>query len=65
MNTVTDTIIDKLTMPPEEREEVAAVAAKIQMEQDSKIFVELVTELNDLLERKERRLLAREQTSSA
>jgi len=52
-------------MTSEERERVAALVAKIQIEQDSKIFLELVTELNDLLERKEHRLLVREQTSSA
>lgn len=43
-------------MTPEERIQVAALVAKINIEKDHDKFTELVRELNDLLEAKERRL---------
>ena len=45
-----------LTMTPEERERMYEICAKLQVEQDHTAFTRLMTELNNLLERKEHRL---------
>lgn len=43
-------------MKPEERERMYELCALIEKEQDHHRFLELIEELNDLLERKERRM---------
>jgi hypothetical protein len=43
-------------MSPEEREQMNRLCARIQREQDHRVFTNLVEELNELLERKEKRL---------
>ena len=43
-------------MTPEERAEVERLVRLIQEEKDHVKFLELITQLNDLLDRKERRL---------
>jgi hypothetical protein len=43
-------------MTPEEREQMNRLCERIQMEQDHQQFTKLVTQLNELLSRKERRL---------
>ena len=43
-------------MTPEEKSELDALCQRIQEEHDHDKFTELVTQLNDLLERKEKRL---------
>jgi hypothetical protein len=42
-------------MTPEEREQMNRLCERIQIEKDAKIFMLLVEQLNDLLERKEKR----------
>lgn len=46
-------------MTPEERERMYEICSKLQVEQDSNTFTQLMTELNNLLERKEQRLQER------
>ncbi|MFZ0419940.1 MAG: hypothetical protein WAM04_17705 [Candidatus Sulfotelmatobacter sp.] len=43
-------------MTPDERERMAILCERIAKEQDSKKFMELVRQLNELLEAKERRI---------
>jgi hypothetical protein len=43
-------------MTPEEKERMAALVQRIQVEQDQKKFTELVIELNALLGQKDKRL---------
>jgi hypothetical protein len=43
-------------MTPDEKQRMAALVQQIQVEQDQKKFTELVTELNALLARKDKRL---------
>jgi hypothetical protein len=43
-------------MTPEEKERMAALVQRIQVEQDQEKFTELVTQLNALLAQKDRRL---------
>jgi hypothetical protein len=43
-------------MTPDEREQMFALCAKIADERDPHKFTQLITQLNELLERKERRL---------
>ena len=47
-------------MTPEERERMYEICAKLQVEQDHNAFTRLMTELNNLLERKEHRLEQRD-----
>jgi len=42
-------------MTPEQREQINRLCERIQIEKDAKIFMLLVEQLNDLLERKEKR----------
>ena len=43
-------------MSPEEVEKMMRLCYRIQVEKDPKIFAELLTELNELVKEKERRL---------
>jgi hypothetical protein len=43
-------------MTPEEREQMASLCQRIATEQDRDIFSHLVTQLNELLSRKDQRL---------
>ena len=47
-------------MAPEERERMYEICAKLQLEQDHKRFTRLMTELNNLIQRKEQRLQERD-----
>ena len=47
-------------MTPEERGRMYEICAKLQVEQDHNTFTRLMTELNNLLERKEHRLQERD-----
>ena len=51
-------------MSPEERERMHEICVKLQVEQDHKKFTELMSELNNLLERKEHRLEERDKQKS-
>jgi hypothetical protein len=46
----------RLAMTPEDREQMNRLCQRIQLEKDSNIFIKLVEELNELLEREEKRL---------
>jgi hypothetical protein len=50
---------------PEEREQMARLVARIQVEKDHEKFIELVRQLNDLCARKERRLEAHNKPQSS
>ena len=51
-------------MRPEERERMHDICAKLQVEQDHNAFTLLMSELNNLLERKEHRLEERDKQKS-
>jgi len=51
-------------MTPEEKSELDVLCQRIQEEHDRDKFTELVTQLNDLLERKEKRLEQSERKGS-